>query len=242
MLDQCPVSRKRLYLVNQHGSKLLQLVVKDEQTRVAAVRHAQLKIIPYGTRRARVYFNWTGSTEKLAVRAKSRQSEGVGIRLAVDQQQVGLDVAFTVACPIAAQVVVAVFGIERLVSGQRYENGPQIAIERRPVLPFGLTLVIAFEGRSASIVRMQVCHQIINVGEPLALPGLKLGNGLARGGIGNLYIEGQTALIGYAQHQQADSVRNGQTHCFERIGGAFLGVGVDAGADIGIGGAHSDFP
>lgn len=55
MLDQFPVSRKRLYLVNQHGRKLLQLVVKDEPTRVAAVRHAQLKIIPYGTYRARVY-------------------------------------------------------------------------------------------------------------------------------------------------------------------------------------------
>jgi len=55
MLEQCPVSRKRLYLVNQHGRKLLQLVVKDEQTRVTAVRQAQLKIIPYGTHRARVY-------------------------------------------------------------------------------------------------------------------------------------------------------------------------------------------
>ena len=53
-LVRIPVSRKRLYLVNQHGRKLLQLVVKDEQTRVAAVRHAQLKIIPYGTRVARV--------------------------------------------------------------------------------------------------------------------------------------------------------------------------------------------
>jgi len=55
MLEQCPVSRKRLYLVNQHGRKLLQLMVKDEHTHVAAVRHAQIKLIPYGTHRARVY-------------------------------------------------------------------------------------------------------------------------------------------------------------------------------------------
>lgn len=87
-----------------------------------------------------------GSAEKLAVRAKPRQSEGVGIRLAVDQQQVRLDVTFTVACPIAAQVMVAAFDIERLVSRQRYENGPQIAIECGPVLAFGFALVIAFEG------------------------------------------------------------------------------------------------
>lgn len=46
--------------------------------------------------------NRTSSTEKLAVRAKPRKSECVRIRLAVDQQQVGLDVAFTVARPVAA--------------------------------------------------------------------------------------------------------------------------------------------
>lgn len=95
---------------------------------------------------ASMYFNRTGSTEKLAVRAKPRQSQSVGIRLAVDQQQVGLDVAFTVACPIAAQVMVAVFGIKRLVSRQRHENGHQLAIERSPVLSLGLALVVTFEG------------------------------------------------------------------------------------------------
>ena len=91
-------------------------------------------------------FNRSGSTEKLTVRAKPRQSEGVGIRLSIDQQQVGLDVAFTVACPLAAQVMVAVFGSKRLLSHQRHENWLQLAIERSPVLPFGLALVIAFEG------------------------------------------------------------------------------------------------
>jgi len=57
------------------------------------------------------------------VRTEPRQSKGVGIRLAIDQQQVGLDVAFAVACPIAAQVMIAVFGIERLVSRQCHEDG-----------------------------------------------------------------------------------------------------------------------
>lgn len=55
MIEQRPESRKRLYVVNQHGRKLLQLVVKDEQTQSADVRYAQIKLIPYSTRRARVY-------------------------------------------------------------------------------------------------------------------------------------------------------------------------------------------
>lgn len=57
----------------------------------------------------KAYSNWTGSTEKFTVRAKPRKSERIGIRLAVDQQQVRLDVAFPVTCPIAAQVMVAVW-------------------------------------------------------------------------------------------------------------------------------------
>ena len=51
-----------------------------------------------------------------------------------------------------------------------------------------------------SIVRMQVCHQVINAGESLALPCLKLSNGLAGGTVGDLHIEGQAAFIGYTQH------------------------------------------
>lgn len=54
--------------------------------------------------------------------------------------------AFTVACPIAAQVMVAAFGIKRLVSRQRHQNGLQLAIERGPVLSLGFALVVAFEG------------------------------------------------------------------------------------------------
>ncbi len=81
-------------------------------------------MINNATEPVRVYFNRTDSTEKLAVRAKPCKSERVGIRFAVDQQQVRLDMTFPVACPIAAQVMVAVLGIKWLVSRQRHENGP----------------------------------------------------------------------------------------------------------------------
>ena len=45
-----------------------------------------------------------------------------------------------------------------------------------------------------SIVGMQVCHQVINTGEPLTFPSLQLGNGLAGGCIGHFYLERQTVL------------------------------------------------
>ena len=57
------------------------------------------------------------SAEKLAVRAKPRQSQGV-VRLAIDQRQVGLDVALTVARPIAGKVVIAVACTEGLIGCQ----------------------------------------------------------------------------------------------------------------------------
>ena len=77
------------------------------------------------------------STKKLTVRAKPRKSECVGIRLAIDQQQVGLNVTFTVTSPIAAQVMVAISGIEWLVGRQRYKDWLKLTIERDPVLALG---------------------------------------------------------------------------------------------------------
>lgn len=62
------------------------------------------------------------SAEQLAMGAKPRQSQGVGVGLAVDQQQVGLDVAFAVARPIAGKIVVAVSHIQGLIGRQRDQN------------------------------------------------------------------------------------------------------------------------
>ena len=54
----------------------------------------------------------TGISRTARYGAKPRQSQGVGVGLAVDQQQVGLDVAFAVARPIAGKIVVAVSHIQ----------------------------------------------------------------------------------------------------------------------------------
>ena len=53
--------------------------------------------------------------------------------------------AFTVARPIATQVMVAAFGVERLIGRKRHENSLQIVIERSPVPALGLALVVTFE-------------------------------------------------------------------------------------------------
>ena len=48
-------SKDRLYILNQHRKKLLQLVVKDEPSSNNVVSFAQIKIVPYGIDRAKVY-------------------------------------------------------------------------------------------------------------------------------------------------------------------------------------------
>lgn len=48
-------SKDRLYVLNQHRKKLLQLVVKDEPSSNKFLSFAQIKIVPYGIDRAKVY-------------------------------------------------------------------------------------------------------------------------------------------------------------------------------------------
>ena len=54
-------------------------------------------------------------------------------------------VAFTIACPITAQVMIAVSGIERLLGRQRYKNRFKFAIEGSAMLALSFSLVITFE-------------------------------------------------------------------------------------------------
>ena len=68
------------------------------------------------------------SAEQLAMGAKPRQSQGVGVGRAVHQQQVGLDVAFAVARPIAGKIVVAVSHIQGLIGRQRDQNRLEVII------------------------------------------------------------------------------------------------------------------
>jgi len=66
-----------------------------------------------------------------------------------------------------------------------------------------------------SIVRIEISHQVVNVVEPFALPNLKFGNGCAGFGAWDFDLKWQALLIGYAQQEQADSIRDGQAHGVE---------------------------
>lgn len=80
------------------------------------------------------------------MRAEAHQAQRVGVGLLVDQHQVGLDVAIPVILPVPGQRVVAVPRFQRLVVGERDQDGHQVGVERGPVLPFRLALVVALEG------------------------------------------------------------------------------------------------
>lgn len=75
------------------------------------------------------------------MRAKSCQSQGIGIRLAIDQQQVRLDVAFPVASPIAGKIVVTVACVKGLVGASATSTGLEGTIECGAVQALGLTFV-----------------------------------------------------------------------------------------------------
>ena len=52
MLATVPENKKSLYLTNQHGQKLMKVLVKSEAQKFRGMEHAQLKIITYGVNRA----------------------------------------------------------------------------------------------------------------------------------------------------------------------------------------------
>jgi len=69
----------------------------------------------------------------------------MAVRLSVDRQDVGFDMAFAVACPIAGKIVVAAARVQGLVGRQREQHRLERVIERGAVLALGLALVIALE-------------------------------------------------------------------------------------------------
>jgi hypothetical protein len=88
------------------------------------------------------------------------------------------------------------------------------------------------------MVRTQVRQQLLNPADALTLATLQLGDGSASRGIRHPDLEGQAALIRYAEHEQPDCVRDGQPHRFERIGCPVLCRRVDSGTDVGVSGGH----
>lgn len=62
------------------------------------------------------------SQAKFGVRTEADQAQSVGIRLLVDQHQIGFDVAVSMIVPIAAQRVIAVVRLERKVGNEQIKH------------------------------------------------------------------------------------------------------------------------
>src|SRR5258708_17586693 len=79
------------------------------------------------------------STEELAVRTHANQLQNLRIGLAIDQQQVGFEVAFAMVAPVTGQPVVAVLLRQSLVFSQKGNDvgndGVNVAPMLSPLLP-----------------------------------------------------------------------------------------------------------
>jgi hypothetical protein len=62
------------------------------------------------------------------MRTKPYELQAVGFGLAVDQDQVGLDVAVPVIVPLAFERVVDILPVERLIHRQSPNDRPQILL------------------------------------------------------------------------------------------------------------------
>src|SRR3546814_14131917 len=86
-------------------------------------------------------------SEYLAMRPKAREAQRFVVGLGVDQHQIGLDVAIPVARPIAAQIMVAVFGIKRTLGRVRGQAGPKTGIDVRSLPALYSSRVVALDTR-----------------------------------------------------------------------------------------------
>jgi hypothetical protein len=138
--------------------------------------------------------------------AKASESQNIAIDLAIDEQEIGSNVTFAVAGPIAAQGMIAQSSIERRIIRQGDEHRGQVVVESCAVAALAFALVVAV---ARSIVRtLKVGHQIGNAGKSLSLAAFQFGDGGACGRIRGFDLERQTSLVSNAKHQEAYCIRN----------------------------------
>ena len=63
------------------------------------------------------------------MRSKPGQTQEVGVGFSVNQQQIWFDVALTITCPIAAQVMIAEPRLQGLIVGQSRQNRHKVCIK-----------------------------------------------------------------------------------------------------------------
>lgn len=72
------------------------------------------------------------------MRPETDELQGIVVGLAVNQHQIGLDVAIAVVFPVANQRVIAVLFGQRLVIRQGGNNGDELACQRLTMGAFAL--------------------------------------------------------------------------------------------------------
>ena len=83
---------------------------------------------------------------KFGVRTKAHEAQRVGVRLHVEQHEVGFDVAVAVVAPVAGEGVVAVVqGGQSGVGGEEGERSAEVAIQCGGVPAFLFALEVAAE-------------------------------------------------------------------------------------------------
>src|SRR5208283_175158 len=88
-------------------------------------------------------------TEKLAVRAQTDDLQGLSIRLAVDEQQIGLKVALSMVAPLSSEGVVAIPFRQWLVLGKQGECRHQCRFQVAAMLPSTFAFIVPAEGVGA---------------------------------------------------------------------------------------------
>jgi len=79
------------------------------------------------------------------MRAKSGQAQDFFFSLAVDEEQVRLDVALTISTPVTAQLMVEKSRLQWKIAGERGQDRYEVVLKRRSVLAPALPLVVALE-------------------------------------------------------------------------------------------------
>jgi hypothetical protein len=82
---------------------------------------------------------------QLCVRTKSHELEGIGVGLAVNQNEVGLDVAISMVFPVAREGVVAIVLGQLKIPGKDFDDLREVGLQGSAVFSFGFALEVALK-------------------------------------------------------------------------------------------------
>lgn len=82
------------------------------------------------------------------MRTETDQLQRLCIRFAVNQYQVGFDMAVPMVLPLARQPMVAMLVCQREIPGEALDDGREFGLQGLPVFSFGFALEVVLEACS----------------------------------------------------------------------------------------------